>query len=232
MRVLIYGITGKMGRSVASEIKKHSCFELIGGISRNKATLDNMFIFNSLDDVDAVDLIIDFSHYSNLKKIIDYSVLKKVALVLGTTGYSEADFLAIKDASRHIPIIYSENFSLGINTIINSLNIYLKNLKDFEIEILEKHHKEKLDAPSGTAKRLIREIKKFRGEEIKAHCIRSSNIGGEHSIFFFGEDEEIEIKHKITSKLVFARGAIKAAKYIMNKQYGLYTIFDLGEDEK
>lgn len=229
MKVVIYGINGKMGRVLYDEVLKDKDLYFVGGISSKEDK--QAAIYKSLDDVEVPDVIIDFSHPSNLLEILEYSIVHKVALVLATTSYTTKDHNMIKDVSLQIPIIYSENYSLGINTILNSIKTYVTTLNNFDIDILEKHHKYKLDALSGTAIKLKKEISKYRDIDIPVHSLRSGNIVGEHSVIFSGEDEVIEINHKINSKKVFALGAIKAAKFITKKNYGLYNIDDLLGDK-
>lgn len=232
MKTIIYGINGKMGRVLTDEIIVDKCFTLLGGISSKPAINKYVLVQNNLEDFDIPDVIIDFSHFSNLKKILKYAISYNVALVLATTGYSEVDLKLIEDAARLVPIIYSSNYSIGIHTINKSIKYYLYYLKNFDIEIIEKHHKNKLDKPSGTALKFLNEINKYRKTEIPIHSLRSGNIVGEHSLLFYSDDEEIEITHKITSKRVFAIGAMKAAKFIVKQKPKLYDMDDLlGSDE-
>ena len=232
MKALIYGINGKMGRVLTEEILKEKNITLLGGVSSSNAFNKDILVQSDLKNFEIPDVIIDFSHYSNLRRILNYAISNNVALVLATTGYSDADFKLIEDASKIVPIIYSSNYAIGIHTINKSIKYYLFYLKNFDIEIIEKHHKNKIDKPSGTALKFLKEINKYRFIDVPVHSLRSGNIVGEHTIIFTSDDEEIEITHKITSKRVFAIGAIKAAKFIVKQKPKLFDMDDLfGSDE-
>lgn len=199
-----------------------------------------------LDDLaqiqEAFDVIIDFSHPSYLEMILDYVKKNNTPLVVATTGYTQAQIDAILACAKEHPVVYTANFSLGITVFEEVLKQITPILEDsFDIEVIEKHHNKKVDAPSGTAKMLVQamnEDKRYaevngrvgmskRGKEIGIHAIRGGTIVGEHSVIFAGEDEVFEIKHEAHSKNIFVNGAIKAALFIVGKDAGLYNMNDV-----
>lgn len=191
------------------------------------------------------DVIIDFSHYSRLDSLLDFALRKKIPLVIATTGYSADILNKIKEYSNEIPILLSSNMSLGINLILDILDKIVPTLyKEYDIEIIEKHHNKKIDSPSGTAKTLLEAVerncaenmKKVYGREgiearekneIGIHAIRGGTVVGEHSVMFYGNDEIIEINHTALSKKIFAEGALKAAEFLISQKPGLYTMKDI-----
>mgnify|MGYP003877620755 CR=1 FL=1 len=196
------------------------------------------------------DVIIDFSNPAALEKLISYSTANKVPLVVATTGYSQSQVRLLQKASQSIPVFFSANMSLGINLLIGLVKKAAKLLEsDFDIEIVEKHHNQKLDAPSGTALAIADAInsvmeqkceyvydrhsrrKKRSKNEIGIHAIRGGTIVGEHSVIFAGNDEIIEIRHTAMSKEIFAAGALRAARYLFGRKPGMYDMNDLIGEE-
>lgn len=245
INVLINGYYGKMGQVLANEVKEDNDMSLIAGVDVNALnTQSNFKVYNHIFDCnDAIDVIIDFSHPSSLSDLLKYAIEKNIALVIGTTGLTNDDMDKIKTASEKIPVFYSANMSLGINVLASILKDITPVLEDtFDIEIVEKHHNKKIDAPSGTAYLLAeainstledkkdyvfdRHLKKEARDknEIGIHSIRGGTIVGEHTVIFAGCDEVIEIKHSASSKKIFAQGAIKAAKFVYNKENGFYNM--------
>ncbi|WP_416198178.1 MAG: 4-hydroxy-tetrahydrodipicolinate reductase [Sporanaerobacter sp.] len=245
INVLINGYYGKMGQVLANEVKEDNDMSLIAGVDVNALnTQSNFKVYNHIFDCnDAIDVIIDFSHPSSLSDLLKYAIEKNIALVIGTTGLTNDDMDKIKTASEKIPVFYSANMSLGINVLASILKDITPVLEDtFDIEIVEKHHNKKIDAPSGTAYLLAEAInstledkkdyvfdRHFKKEardknEIGIHSIRGGTIVGEHTVIFAGCDEVIEIKHSASSKKIFAQGAIKAAKFVYNKENGFYNM--------
>ena len=199
-----------------------------------------------LDDLEEIktsfDVIIDFSHPSYLEMILGYVSKHNVPLVVATTGYTQTQIDAILQCAKSHPIVYTANFSLGITVFEEVLKQITPILEEsFDIEVIEKHHNKKIDAPSGTAKMLVNAMngdKRYeevngrvgthkRGKEIGIHAIRGGTIVGEHSVIFAGEDEVFEIKHEAHSKNIFVNGAIKAASFIVGKDAGLYNMNDV-----
>jgi 4-hydroxy-tetrahydrodipicolinate reductase len=243
MKVLIHGISGSMGTWVKKCLSNEN-IEFIGYDPQS----DSADIYKDFSKMPSVDVIIDFSHYSLIDKLLDYVLRTKTPLVLCTTGLSDSTESKVKEVSSSVPVFKSGNMSLGINVMLKLSKIATALLENFDIEIIEKHHKKKVDAPSGTAHMIadaIRSVKqlepiygrhgymKRKDNEIGIHTVRGGSITGEHTALFAGEDEVIEIKHQATSKRVFAEGAVLAAKYLVNQPAGLYNMNDLlgGNDE-
>lgn len=191
------------------------------------------------------DVIVDFSHYSRLEKLLEFAVAKNLPLVIATTGYSDETLKRIEEASKKIPILISSNMSLGINLLQDILEKITPILYGkYDIELIEKHHNKKLDSPSGTAKTLLEVMKKNMAEtvvekygrvgmekreknEIGVHSLRGGTIVGEHSVLFCGNDEIIEIKHTALSKKIFAEGALEGARFLVGREPGLYSMKDI-----
>ena len=188
--------------------------------------------------------IIDFSHFSLLEKVLESAIEKNVPLLVATTGHSEEQLKKITQAADKIPLIKATNTSVGV-TVLNEIVAYAtKLLQGFDIEIIEKHHNRKIDAPSGTANTLLEIINenlkeeydtvygreghsKRKEKEIGMHSIRGGNIVGEHSVIFAKNDEIIEIKHEALSRKIFSDGSVKAINYLKGKKPGMYTMKDV-----
>ena len=198
----------------------------------------------SLDDTDGdFDCIIDFSSPYNLDMILEYASKNNKPVVFATTGYNDEQLLKIKELSKCVPVLQSANFSLGVNLLNRIVKLITPILKDdFDIEIIEAHHHNKVDAPSGTAKMLLNSAKECTGfeevngrvgnslrkpNEIGVHAIRGGSIVGEHEVMYCGLDEVISLKHSAYSKNIFAVGAIKAARFLINQEIGFYTMEDV-----
>ncbi|MCL1936514.1 MAG: 4-hydroxy-tetrahydrodipicolinate reductase [Defluviitaleaceae bacterium] len=236
MNILIIG-KGSMGNVLAKEV------EMLGYNSIISRDLQDIY----LKENKKFDVIIDFSHTSNLDNIFEYSKLNKTPVVIATTGFNNLQFNKIKELTKYIPVLYSANYSMGIILLNQVSKQVSKVLKDFDIEIIEKHHKYKIDSPSGTTKMLLNSIcenneykisngrvgeKKRTKEEIGVHSIRGGSIVGEHEILFIGEEEIFSIKHEASSKSIFAKGAIIAAKWLIGKENKLYNMVDVLENLK
>lgn len=243
IKVIISGASGKMGGFVADACNNDSDIQIVAGV--DKVNIGQSFpIFPNFASVTAkADVIIDFSHPQLLDSVLDYAKSNNAAVVLATTGYSDDQIEQIKTASKIIPIFFSFNMSLGVNLIF-SLAKKAANIlgNDFDIEIVEKHHNQKIDAPSGTAIMLANAInecfdnkkvyeydrhskrQKRLNKEIGIHSVRGGTIVGEHDVIFAGHDETITISHSAQSKEVFAVGAVKAAKFICGKCAGIYDM--------
>ena len=194
--------------------------------------------------VNKIDGIIDFSHFSLTEEILKYAIEINSPLVIATTGHTDEQKLKIEEASKKIAILKATNTSLGVNIMNQIVSYATKLLADFDIELIEKHHNRKLDAPSGTAVTLLEVInesfsekknfvygregnKKREKNEIGVHAIRAGNIVGEHTVIFSSGDEIIEIKHEALSRKIFADGAVKAILSLTNKPSGLYLMKDI-----
>lgn len=247
VKTVITGANGKMGKVLQDIISNRDDCVCIAGIDLKAESKEGLKVYKTVNELSEVpDVIIDFSHPSALESLLDYALSSGCALILATTGYSADEIEKIKTASNDIPIFYTANMSLGINLLSELAKKAAAVLGDqFDIEIVEKHHNQKLDAPSGTALMLANGINKSRGDkytyvydrhsvrqkrsdkEIGIHAIRGGTIVGEHDIIFAGRDEVITLSHSAASKEVFAVGAVNAAVFMKNKPAGLYTMADM-----
>lgn len=246
VKLILVGACGKMGRVIADIVSKREDCEIIAGV--DKFPQECAFpVYEKITDVsEKADAVIDFSHPSALDDLISYSKQTGTALVLATTGYDDEQKNKIKDASAVCPIFFTYNMSMGINLLANLAQKAAEILGDgFDIEIVEKHHNQKIDAPSGTALMLADAIcdvtpnpmkyeydrhskrEKRSKNEIGLHAIRGGTIVGEHDIIFAGRDEIITLSHSARSKEVFAVGAVNAAIYMAGKDSGLYDMKEL-----
>lgn len=248
-KIIIHGIGGMMGKTVQKVASETHNVEVVAGVDPYfSGGAYEIPIFTSLDDINVnADVIIDFSNASAIEGLLKYCVKTKTPLVLCTTGLSHETKELIRTSSKDVPILHSANMSLGINLIASVLQKITPILFDsnFDIEIIEKHHNQKLDAPSGTALLLENYINesldnalkinydrsddfcKRPKNEIGIHAVRGGTIVGEHSVIYAGNSEVIEIKHEAHSKEVFAVGAVNASKFLKGKPDGLYTMADL-----
>ncbi|KZL91601.1 4-hydroxy-tetrahydrodipicolinate reductase [Clostridium magnum] len=248
LKLIINGCNGAMGQTLTKIIGEMEDAEIVAGIDQNPERCKNSYpvYTNILDSKEEADAVIDFSNPGSLPGLLQYGTKTSTALVIATTGLSAEDLGKIKEASEKIAIFQSGNTSLGINLLTNLVRKAAAVLNEtFDIEIIEKHHNKKIDAPSGTAYMLANEINdelnnskefvygregqvgKRTKKEIGIHAVRGGTIVGEHTAIFAGLDEVIEIKHTATSKAVFAQGAIKAAKFIAKQDKGLYNMKDV-----
>ena len=232
MKIAIVG-KGAMGK-VLADLAEEKGFDVAGVIE----PMDD----ETLDDVGLVDAVIDFSNPANLDMIVDYCRKNQTPAVIATTGYDPDQEQEIRALATDVPVVFSANYSLGINVMKRVIAEITPILEaNFDIEIIEKHHNKKLDAPSGTAKMLLeaadpmgsyehifgREGDRRRGKEIGVHAIRGGTIAGEHTVIYAGTDEIFEIKHTAASKKIFAAGALRAAQYTQNRAAGFHTMEDV-----
>ena len=233
IRIGLSGCLGTMGQIISELIEQQDGVELVFGIDKRAGEIDVLYpVFSLPKEVNlSCDVIIDFSNAGNVDDLIDYCISNQVAAVIATTGLSEKQEEKIKEAARIIPIFRSANTSLGINVLLDLVKKATSILSDnFDIEIIEKHHNKKVDAPSGTAYMIASTINEelHRLEnEIGIHSVRGGTIPGEHIVIFAGLDEVIEIKHTALSKKIFAKQAIKAAEFIAHNKPQLYNMGDL-----
>lgn len=246
-KIALTGACGKMGRVIDGIVSARDDCEIIAGIDLNGEEYHGFPIFRKVFDLpETPDVIIDFSHPSALPDLLSYCGMKNVPLVIATTGYSPEETEKIKQASQTVPVFFTFNMSLGINLLTDLARRATKILGgQFDIEIVEKHHNLKKDAPSGTAIMIANAIneeldnkmryvydrhnvrKPRESDEIGMHSIRGGTIVGEHDIIFAGHDEVITLSHSAGSKEVFAVGAVNAAVYMNGKTAGLYEMGDL-----
>ena len=247
IRIIMNGCNGKMGQVITRLAAEDKDCEIVAGVDINTSIQNTYPIYTSLDEFDGdADVVIDFSHPSCLTGVLEYCKKKKLPVILSTTGFTPEQKEEFKAASSEIPVFFSANMSLGINLLIALAKKATKLLEgNFDIEIIEKHHNQKIDAPSGTALAIAdaidetlsypaeyiydrHNVRRKRGQhEIGIHAVRGGTIVGEHEVLFAGTDEVIELKHSAHSKEVFAVGAIKAAKFITSKPAGMYNMNDL-----
>jgi 4-hydroxy-tetrahydrodipicolinate reductase len=229
----IAGVLGRMGRRIFELASFDKDFEMTFALEK-KATpaigkdLGKLKISSNPDGVFLVDVFVDFTTPEATETNLDYIARHKKALVLGTTGLNEAQIKKVEEVAKIVPVVYSPNMSVGVNVLFEILPQIAKKLgPDYNIEIVEAHHKAKKDAPSGTAKKFGSILADTTKREIPIHAIRLGDIVGDHTIIFCGNSERIEIKHQAHSRDLFALGALKAAKWVFNKPAGLYSMQDV-----
>ena len=248
VNVIMHGCNGKMGRVITDLISKDEDVQIVAGIDAYTGIANDYPVFQSIKECDVkADAIIDFAVTAAIDDLLDYAVETKTPVVVCTTGLSAQQLDKVNEASKSVAVLRSANMSLGINTLMKVLKIATDVLADrgFDIEIVEKHHNQKVDAPSGTALALadcinqelnneydytydrsnVRE--KRKKNEIGISAVRGGTIVGEHEVIFAGTDEVIEIKHTAYSKAIFAKGAIDAAKFLAGKEAGMYNMADV-----
>lgn len=246
-RILLCGCRGRMGKSVAAAVAEHPDCTVVAGIDRAEDETLPFPVFSTPAACSvSADVIVDFSHPSCLLPLLDYAKSHRIPAVICTTGLSEADIAALHEVSRTVPILFSGNMSLGINLLMELAKMAARVLGDsFDIEILEKHHNQKLDAPSGTALMLADAVKeglsfeptpvferhsvrkKRDHREIGIASLRGGTIVGEHEIMFAGRDEIITLSHSARSREIFATGALNAAVFLVRQAPGLYSMADV-----
>lgn len=248
INILLSGCNGHMGQVITQLSKDFSGLKIVAGYDINDSIKNPYPVFTSLYECDLkVDVIIDFSSPKAFDALVEYAQEKRIPIIMCTTGLSADQTRILKnDVSKRIPVFYSANMSLGVNLLIDLVKKAAKILEgQFDIEIVEKHHNQKVDAPSGTALAIADAIndtlnekceytydrhsrmKKRNNKEIGIHAVRGGTIVGDHSVIFAGKDEIIEINHTATSKEIFAVGALKAALFLASKQPGLYSMTEL-----
>lgn len=246
IKILISGANGRMGKKVKEACDISDVCVAVCGVNRAEDFTNKSFpVYADFKDVkEDVDVVIDFSAPSNLNNVLGFITDKNTGAVLCATGYSDEQEQAVKNASKKRAVFRSANMSLGVNVLINAVRTAAKQLYGFDVEIIEKHHNKKADAPSGTALMIANAIKnelpektyvfgregnvgKRTKEEIGIHAVRGGNIVGEHDVLFAGENEMLTFSHSAFDRAVFADGAIKAAAFISDKPCGLYDMNDL-----
>ena len=248
VNVIMHGCNGKMGRVITNLVSQDNDIEIVAGVDAYTG-IDNEYpVFTSIKECTVkADVIIDFAVTSAIDNLLDYSVSTKTPVVICTTGLSAEQLEKVNEASKKVAVVRSANMSLGINTLMKLLKTATEVLanRGFDIEIVEKHHNQKVDAPSGTALALAdcmnqvldnqydytydrSTVRQKRAKnEIGISAVRGGTIVGEHEVIFAGIDEVIEIKHTAYSKAIFAKGAIDAAKFLKGKEAGLYNMADV-----
>lgn len=246
IKVIIVGANGKMGKKVRESLPSFPKIKAVCGIDLKEDFSDKDFpVYSDFAKVkESADVLIDFSSSKNAKAVCDYALKTGIKCVLCATGYGKEENDAVALLSQKTAVFRSANMSLGVNVLLELVKNAAKSLAGFDIEIIEKHHNEKKDAPSGTALMIADKIKESAPEkycifgrdgivgardknEIGIHAVRGGNIVGEHQIIFAGDSETLTVTHEATDRKIFAAGAIKAAEYIYGKEVGLFDMSDL-----
>ncbi len=235
MKLILVGY-GKMGKQIEAAASAYQDMSVLRAID-----IDNI---NELETGEKADVIIDFSHPDMVGRVSDYAKSTGTALVCGTTGLEESHMICLRQLGGSVPVIYSSNYSFGV-AVFEHILTELRDIFDdnWDIEMTEVHHNQKIDAPSGTAKKLLDALdpdgkyQKVYGrqgitgartkKEIGVHAIRGGTVAGEHTVSFFGKDEEFQITHKAASRQIFAEGALKAARMLSSMPPGYYTLREL-----
>ena len=245
--MILTGAGGRMGKAVIAAVSESNEINIIAGVDINPMQAE-FPVYLGISEVSpelGADVIVDFSHHTAIEGILRYALQANCAVVVCTTGHTEKELELIRQASEKIPVFRSGNMSLGINLLMALVRKAAEVLDGYDIEIIEKHHNQKLDAPSGTALMLAKaaqdgisyqgeliydrhEVRRKRGKnEIGIHSVRGGNIVGEHEVMFAGPEEIVTLSHSASSRDVFARGAVKAAVFMKGRAAGMYDMQDV-----
>lgn len=248
VKIIMHGCNGRMGQMISGIVEKDSEAEIVAGVDINDVQLSTYPVYKSISDVDVeADVVIDFGAVAAIDNLLDTCAERNLPVVVCTTGLSDEQIAHLENTSKKVAVLRSANMSLGINTLIRLLkdaaNVFAP--AGFDIEVVEKHHRMKLDSPSGTALALADSVNEARNneyeyvydrsarrekrpdKEIGISAVRGGTIVGEHDVIFAGEDEVITFSHTAYSRAVFGKGAVQAAKYLFDKGPGLYTMQDV-----
>ena len=248
VRAIMHGCNGKMGRVITGLISEDEGIRIVAGVDAYTAVPNEYLVFDSIEKCDVeADVVIDFSNASAVDGLLSYCRVRKLPVVLCTTGLSEAQLAEVEDAAKETAVLKSANMSLGINLLLKLLQDAAKVLgpAGYDIELVERHHNQKVDAPSGTAIALADSVnealdhqytyvydrsqvrQKRDKKEIGISAVRGGTIVGDHEVIFAGTDEVIEFRHTAYSKSVFGKGAVEAAKFLAGKPAGRYDMSDV-----
>lgn len=248
VKIIMHGCNGHMGQVISGIVEKDPDAEIVAGIDIADQGKNSYPVFTDIDTCQVeADAIIDFSSAKATDKLLEYSAARQIPVVLCSTGLSEEQLAKVEETSKKVAVLKSANMSLGINTLLKLVQDAAKVLATtgFDMEIVEKHHRLKVDAPSGTALALADSIneamdnkyhyvydrsqkrEKRDDKEIGISAVRGGTIVGEHEIIFAGQDEVIEFKHTAYSKAIFGKGAVEAAKFLAGKPAGRYDMSDV-----
>lgn len=248
VRAIMHGCNGKMGRVITGLISEDEGIRIVAGVDDYTAVPNEYPVFDSIEKCDVeADVVIDFSNASAVDGLLSYCRARKLPVVLCTTGLSEAQLAEVEDAAKETAVLKSANMSLGINLLLKLLQDAAKVLgpAGYDIELVERHHNQKVDAPSGTAIALADSVnealdhqytyvydrsqvrQKRDKKEIGISAVRGGTIVGDHEVIFAGTDEVIEFRHTAYSKSVFGKGAVEAAKFLAGKPAGRYDMSDV-----
>lgn len=244
INIVVCGL-GNTGRDIVKCIEESEGVKVYCAVSEYILENKDFKTYTKFEEMPGkADVIIDFSKASRGDEVIDYAIKSNTPVVIGTTGYTDEQIKKITEASKVIPVFKSSNTSIGITVMLKLVREATKLLKDFDIEIIEKHHNRKEDCPCGTAYMTADVIKEVRAEleniygregrhakrkenELGIHTIRGGTIIGDNDVIFAGDDEVLEIKHKAQSNMIFAKGAVMASKFIVEKETGYYNMNDI-----
>ena len=242
MRVIVNGIGGRMGQAIRDLAKtEFRGVQIIAGCDIAPMECADFPVYSALDLIsEDADCIVDFSHHTGTEKLLKYASDRSLPVVLATTGHTDEEYRCIVDAAKQIPVFHSANMSVGIALLVELAKTTAKAFPDADIEIIEKHHNRKLDAPSGTALLLANAIREIREKatlvfgrhgqakrekaEIGVHAIRMGNIIGEHEVIVGTDTQTITLKHEAHSRALFAEGALVAADFLIGQPAGLYDM--------
>lgn len=245
VKIIMHGCNGRMGRVITELVSQESEATIVAGVDKFGNSTGVFPVFDSIEKCDVpADVIIDFSNASAVDSVLDYAVEKKIPVVLCTTGLSDDQLVKVKETSSKVAVLKSANMSVGVNVLMKVLRDAAPTLAaaGFDIEIVEKHHNQKLDAPSGTAIALADSIndslnneyeyvydrstrrEKRPEKEIGISAVRGGTIVGDHDVIFAGLDEVVTLSHRAYSRSIFAKGAIEAAKFLAGKPAGMYDM--------
>ena len=248
VKAIMHGCNGKMGQVISRIIEEDVNIEIVAGVDTYMGISNAYPVFESIEKCDVqADVIIDFSNAAAIDNLLVFCVERQVPVVLCTTGLSEEQLSKVEEASKKVAILKSANMSLGVNLLMRLLQDAVKVLAPagFDVEIVEKHHNLKVDAPSGTALALAdsmneamegaydyvydrsQERKKRDKQEMGISAVRGGSIVGEHEVIFAGQDEVIEFTHTAYSKAIFGKGAVEAAKFLKGQPAGRYSMADV-----
>ena len=244
--ILLSGCGGRMGEAVRKLISERTDATVIAGIDVNPASVSGFPVYQSITEFSGkADVIVDFSHHTALPALLGYALKTGTPLVVCTTGHTDDELAAMRKAAEKVAVFFSGNMSIGINLLMELCRRASAALgTSFDVEIVEKHHNKKLDAPSGTALMLADAIKDTResteyvydrhsvrrqrsSDEIGIHSVRGGTIVGEHEVIFAGNNEVITISHTAMSREIFAAGAVRAATFLVGKPAGMYNMSDV-----
>lgn len=244
MKIILNGFSGRMGKAVLEVCQNgYLGAEVVAGVDIVQSESDIPCYSSFSDIAEKGDCIIDFSNHASIKSVADYAVASSLPLVVATTGHTDEEKEIIEKAAESVPVFYAANMSMGVALLCTMATLTAKTLPDADIEIVEKHHNRKLDAPSGTALMIANAIKSVREnakfvfgrngfakrqpDEIGIHALRLGNMVGEHEVIVSTDYETITLKHEAHSRTLFAEGAVTAAASIIGKTPGLYDMSSL-----
>lgn len=245
MKIIVNGSNGRMGKELLKLINSgYRGSELVAAVNRGNSILGDNLSYGQLDEFTGeANCIIDFTNHDQTSKLIQYALKRGLPLVIATTGQTEEELNTIIEAGKRIPIFHSANMSVGIAILVELAKTTAKLMADADIEIIEKHHNRKVDAPSGTALMIADAIKEVRSDseyimgrngydkreknEIGIHAIRMGNLFGEHEVIIGTDSQTISLKHEVHNRSLFAEGALAAAEFLINKEPGIYSMQDM-----